>query len=161
MQRVIASVTCPPDVCLAGAYWLQLQNTNAMSGSSQAVSLVISSAALEKGTDDSRHPAKDRRYEAINTADLPMTESLKQTTERVLPYWHNSVLPAVQAGKTCIIVGHGNSIRVSFSSQLCIAETATVNTRTTFTASLQKSGAVTEVCHAKCSVPRSDQHHTT
>ena len=46
-----------------------------------------------------------------------MTESLKQTIERVLPYWQDSVLPAVKAGKRCIIVGHGNSIRVGCNNQ--------------------------------------------
>ena len=49
----------------------------------------------------------------MDSADLPMTESLKQTLERVLPYWQESILPAVKAGKHCIIVGHGNSIRVT------------------------------------------------
>ena len=70
-------------------------------------------AALEKGKDDARYPGKDRRYEAVDSSELPLTESLKQTIERVLPYWRSNVLPAVQAGKRCIIVGHGNSIRVS------------------------------------------------
>lgn len=70
-------------------------------------------AALEKGKDDDRFPGKDRRYAAVDSCDLPLTESLKQTIDRVLPYWRSNVLPAVQAGKRCIIVGHGNSIRVS------------------------------------------------
>ena len=70
-------------------------------------------AALEKGKNDARYPGKDRRYEAVESSDLPLTESLKQTIERVLPYWRSNVLPAVQAGKRCIVVGHGNSIRVS------------------------------------------------
>ena len=76
----------------------------------------VDHAALEKGRDDARYPGKDRRYAALDTFDLPLTESLKQTIERVLPYWYSNVLPAVQAGKRCIIVGHGNSIRVS---QVC------------------------------------------
>lgn len=70
-------------------------------------------AALEHGQDDHRHPKRDRRYESVDSADLPMTESLKQTIQRVLPYWQESILPAVKAGKHCIIVGHGNSIRVT------------------------------------------------
>ena len=70
-------------------------------------------AALEKGKNDARYPGKDRRYKAVDSSDLPLTESLKQTIQRVLPYWSSNVLPAVQAGKRCIIVGHGNSIRVS------------------------------------------------
>lgn len=70
-------------------------------------------AALEHGHDDRRHPKKDLRYQSVDSADLPMTESLKQTLERVLPYWQESILPAVKAGKRCIIVGHGNSIRVT------------------------------------------------
>lgn len=69
-------------------------------------------AALEQGRDDARYPGKDNRYAAVKDSDLPLTESLKQTIERVLPYWQSDVLPAVKAGKRCIIVGHGNSIRV-------------------------------------------------
>ncbi|KAL3146853.1 hypothetical protein ABBQ38_014827 [Trebouxia sp. C0009 RCD-2024] len=68
-------------------------------------------APLEKGKDDARYPGKDRRYASLDSSDLPLTESLKQTIDRVLPYWYSNVLPAVQAGKRCIIVGHGNSIR--------------------------------------------------
>lgn len=75
----------------------------------------IDHAALEKGKDDARYPGKDRRYAALDSSDLPLTESLKQTIDRVLPYWHSNVLPAIQAGKNCIIVGHGNSIRVSLT----------------------------------------------
>lgn len=87
----------------------------------QQTSTVTCSAALEKGHDDHRHPARDLRYHAVDTANLPMTESLKQTIERVLPYWNDAVLPAVKAGKRCIVVGHGNSIRVSFALTLDFA----------------------------------------
>lgn len=68
-------------------------------------------APLGQGQNDPRHPRKDVRYQAVDSTELPVTESLKQTIERVLPYWQESVLPAVKAGRHCIIVGHGNSIR--------------------------------------------------
>ena len=52
---------------------------------------------------------KDRRYDGI--ANLPTTESLKTTLERVLPYWNEAVAPDLRAGKNLIIAAHGNSLR--------------------------------------------------
>ena len=44
--------------------------------------------------------------------DLPLTESLKDTADRLLPYWFDTIAPAVQSGKKVLIVAHGNSLRV-------------------------------------------------
>ena len=52
---------------------------------------------------------KDRRYAGVN--NLPATESLKTTLERVLPYWNEVVAPDLKAGKNLIIAAHGNSLR--------------------------------------------------
>ena len=62
-------------------------------------------------TSDDRHPAKDRRYADIAKDQLPRCESLKDTLARVLPYWHNTLTPAIQSGKRVLVAAHGNSIR--------------------------------------------------
>ena len=60
---------------------------------------------------DPRHPARDRRYAGVSPADLPLTESLKDTVARFLPYWQGTIAPQVQAGRRVLIVAHGNSLR--------------------------------------------------
>jgi 2,3-bisphosphoglycerate-dependent phosphoglycerate mutase len=60
---------------------------------------------------DERHPKFDPRYASLTPEQLPATESLKITLERVLPYWHSTLAPTIQSGKRVIIVAHGNSIR--------------------------------------------------
>jgi 2,3-bisphosphoglycerate-dependent phosphoglycerate mutase len=60
---------------------------------------------------DERHPRFDPRYASLPPEQLPATESLKITLERVLPYWHSTLAPAIQSGKRVLIAAHGNSIR--------------------------------------------------
>src|SRR5688572_26019427 len=60
---------------------------------------------------DERHPRFDRRYAALTPEQLPATESLKITLERVLPYWHSTLAPQIKSGTRVLIVAHGNSIR--------------------------------------------------
>ena len=61
--------------------------------------------------DDSRYPGKDPRYAGLSTAELPLTESLKLTVDRFVPYWENTISKDVLAGKRVVIVAHGNSLR--------------------------------------------------
>jgi 2,3-bisphosphoglycerate-dependent phosphoglycerate mutase len=61
--------------------------------------------------DDPRHPRHDPRYAALSAADLPLTECLKDTVARFLPYWHETVAPAVRSGERLLIAAHGNSLR--------------------------------------------------
>ena len=61
--------------------------------------------------DDPRHPARDPRYQDLPASDLPLTESLKDTVARFLPYWHESIAPRIAAGRRVLIVAHGNSLR--------------------------------------------------
>jgi 2,3-bisphosphoglycerate-dependent phosphoglycerate mutase len=61
--------------------------------------------------DDERHPRFDPRYGSLAPEQIPATESLKITLERVLPYWHSTLVPAIKSGKRVIIAAHGNSIR--------------------------------------------------
>jgi 2,3-bisphosphoglycerate-dependent phosphoglycerate mutase len=61
--------------------------------------------------DDERHPRFDRRYAGLKPEELPNTESLKNTLERVLPYWHTVLVPAIKAGQRLLVSAHGNSLR--------------------------------------------------
>ena len=60
---------------------------------------------------DARHPSHDPRYASLASADLPATESLKDTVARFLPFWHETIAPAIRNGKRVIIAAHGNSLR--------------------------------------------------
>jgi 2,3-bisphosphoglycerate-dependent phosphoglycerate mutase len=60
---------------------------------------------------DERHPSFDRRYAALTPQQLPATESLQITLERVLPYWHMVLAPAIMSGQRLLVVAHGNSLR--------------------------------------------------
>lgn len=61
--------------------------------------------------DDSRYAGADRRYMGLDSADVPLTECLKDTVERVMPYWHDVITPAIREGRQLLIVAHGNSLR--------------------------------------------------
>ena len=60
---------------------------------------------------DERHPGFDPRYASLSPEQLPATESLKITLDRVLPYWHSTLVPVIKSGKRVIVAAHGNSIR--------------------------------------------------
>jgi 2,3-bisphosphoglycerate-dependent phosphoglycerate mutase len=61
--------------------------------------------------DDPRHAGRDPRYAGLAPSDLPLTESLKETVERFLPYWHDVIAPSIQSGQRVLIAAHGNSLR--------------------------------------------------
>ena len=61
--------------------------------------------------DDPRHPGRDPRYAVLSRTELPLTESLKDTVARFLPYWHQTIAPSLQSGKRVLIAAHGNSLR--------------------------------------------------
>jgi len=65
--------------------------------------------ALE--TTDKRFSGNEPRYRELKPDELPRGESLKNTLERVLPYWHETIVPDLRAGKKLVVVAHGNSIR--------------------------------------------------
>ena len=60
---------------------------------------------------DPRNPAKDPRYKELKKEQIPLTECLKDTVERFLPYWHEVIAPTVRTGKRVLIAAHGNSLR--------------------------------------------------
>lgn len=61
--------------------------------------------------DDERHPSHDDRYSDMDPDEVPTTESLADVVHRMLPYWHEVIVPELQAGHTPLIVAHGNSLR--------------------------------------------------
>lgn len=65
--------------------------------------------ALEKT--DERYPGNDPRYKDLSEDELPLTECLKDTVARFLPYWHEEIAPTIRSGKRVLIAAHGNSLR--------------------------------------------------
>ncbi len=61
--------------------------------------------------DDERFPGRDPRYASLDPQELPLTESLKDTIARVLPYWEGQIAPQVRSGQRVVIAAHGNSLR--------------------------------------------------
>ena len=60
---------------------------------------------------DPRHPSHDPRYRDLSPSELPLTESLKDTVARFLPYWHDTIAPTIASGARVLIAAHGNSLR--------------------------------------------------
>ena len=60
---------------------------------------------------DPRYPGGDARYQDLTQSELPLSECLKDTVARFLPYWHQTIAPVIQSGKRTIITAHGNSLR--------------------------------------------------
>ncbi|MBN1823814.1 MAG: 2,3-diphosphoglycerate-dependent phosphoglycerate mutase [Endomicrobiales bacterium] len=65
--------------------------------------------ALEES--DERYPGNDPRYKSLSKKELPLTECLKDTVARFMPYWHETIAPSIKSGKKVIIAAHGNSLR--------------------------------------------------
>jgi 2,3-bisphosphoglycerate-dependent phosphoglycerate mutase len=61
--------------------------------------------------DDERHPSHDALYADVDPADLPGAEALSDVVDRMLPYWFEEIAPELEAGKTVLVVAHGNSLR--------------------------------------------------
>ncbi len=65
--------------------------------------------ALDKN--DPRYPGHDPRYANLKASELPLTENLIDTINRVIPYWNSTIAPTIRSGKKVIVVAHGNSLR--------------------------------------------------
>jgi 2,3-bisphosphoglycerate-dependent phosphoglycerate mutase len=72
-------------------------------------SYAISPPPLEAS--DERYPGRDPRYRSLSPQELPLTECLKDTVGRFLPYWHGTIAPAIRQGRKVLIAAHGNSLR--------------------------------------------------
>jgi len=79
--------------------------------------------------DDPRHPSRDPRYAKLRPDELPLTESLKDTVARFLPYWHDTITPAIRSGERVLIAAHGNSLRalVMYLDRISEAEIVELN----------------------------------
>ena len=66
---------------------------------------------LELGHDDPRNPRFDRRYQGLSEKEIPLTESLKDCIDRLIPFWDNSIQPALKEMDTILVAAHGNSLR--------------------------------------------------
>ncbi len=75
---------------------------------------------------DPRDPAHDPRYTGLSRSEIPLTESLKDTVARFLPYWHETIAPAIGSGKRVLIAAHGNSLRALVKYLDNISESAIV-----------------------------------
>lgn len=86
-------------------------------------------APLPLEPDDQRSPLHDPRYQMLSTDELPLTECLKDTVERVIPYWEKEIVPACRAGKKILVVAHGNTIRalIKHLDQLSQEEIININ----------------------------------
>ena len=69
----------------------------------------IQPPVIEKS--DERYPGKDPRYKSLDEKETPLTECLKDTVERFLPYWESTIAPMIKTGKKVLIAAHGNSLR--------------------------------------------------
>ncbi len=61
--------------------------------------------------EDSRNPRLDKRYAGVDPSELPLTESLKEVIERMLPYWNSDIKPSLQKHGEILVAAHGNSLR--------------------------------------------------
>ena len=61
--------------------------------------------------DDERYPGHDHRYAGLTPEQLPLAECLRDTVDRVLPYWKAEIAPLIRSGKSIIVAAHGNSLR--------------------------------------------------
>ena len=79
--------------------------------------------------DDPRWPGKDPRYADLKPEEIPLTECLKDTVARFLPYWHEAIIPNVKSGKRVLIAAHGNSLRalVKYLDQISEEKIVTMN----------------------------------
>ena len=83
--------------------------------------------ALDKA--DERYPGNDPRYQGLAESELPVTECLKDTVDRFLPYWHETIEPEIRSGRKVFIVAHGNSLRalVKYLDQVSDEEIVELN----------------------------------
>ncbi|MGH1359647.1 MAG: 2,3-diphosphoglycerate-dependent phosphoglycerate mutase [Burkholderiaceae bacterium] len=77
--------------------------------------------------DDPRVATGDPRYAHLDPSQIPLTECLKDTVDRVVPYWTNSIAPAVKSGRSVVVAAHGNSLRALIKHLDNVSEDDIVN----------------------------------
>ncbi|MDR3306556.1 MAG: 2,3-diphosphoglycerate-dependent phosphoglycerate mutase [Endomicrobium sp.] len=85
----------------------------------------IAPIALDEN--DERYSGKDSRYAGLSKSEIPLTESLKDTVARAVPYWEKEIAPQIKAGKKIVISAHGNSLRALVKYLDKISDTDVVN----------------------------------
>ncbi|MDR3281948.1 MAG: 2,3-diphosphoglycerate-dependent phosphoglycerate mutase [Endomicrobium sp.] len=85
----------------------------------------VSPIALNEN--DKRYPGKELKYSNLFKNEIPLVESLKNTVERVVPFWEGEIVPQIKANKKIIVVAHGNSLRALIKYLDSIDENAVVN----------------------------------
>jgi len=80
----------------------------------------VAPPAIDKSSE--YYPKSDRRYADLSDSEAPLGESLKDTIERVLPYWHSHISKSLQEGKNAIVAAHGNSLRALIKYLLNISD---------------------------------------
>ncbi len=78
-------------------------------------------------SEDERYPGRDPRYAGLEKEQVPLTESLKDTVARVIPYWHATIAPDIRAGRRVLIAAHGNSLRAMVKFLDNVSEEEIVN----------------------------------
>jgi len=76
---------------------------------------------------DPRFPGSDSRYREVDVKNLPLTESLKDTVDRLLPYWFDTIAPVIRSGKRVLVVAHGNSLRALIKHLTNLSDQAMVD----------------------------------
>jgi 2,3-bisphosphoglycerate-dependent phosphoglycerate mutase len=99
--------------------------------------------------DDERHPSRDPRYAGLTATELPLTESLKSTVDRFLPYWQQTIAPEIASGKRVLIAAHGNSLRalVKYLDHMSEAEIVELNIPTGIPLVYELDTALTPLRH--------------
>ena len=112
--------------------------------------------------DDPRYPGNDPRYADLNPEELPLTECLKDTVERFLPYWHDTLAPAVQSGRRVLIAAHGNSLRalVKYLDKISEDEIVTLNIPTGIPLVYELDDTLTPIRHYYLGDPETVQKAT-
>ena len=77
--------------------------------------------------DDERYPGKDPRYADLTPDEIPLTECLKDTVDRFMPYWKEAIAPRLSSGQSVAIVAHGNSLRALVQYLDDLSEEAILN----------------------------------
>ncbi len=100
-------------------------------------------------SDDPRHPNFDPRYASLLAGERPSTESLKDTLERALPYWHDILAPQIAQGRRLLIAAHGNSLRalVKYLDNISDAEIPDLNIPTGFPLVYELDNALQPIRH--------------
>jgi 2,3-bisphosphoglycerate-dependent phosphoglycerate mutase len=118
LEMGLSSIPVRKDWCLNERHYGALQGLNKKATSEEygfdqvqrwRRSYDVSPPALE--LEDERHPSHDARYADVDVTFLPATECLKDVVLRILPYWHDAIVPEIRGGRKVIIAAHGNSLR--------------------------------------------------